>query len=104
MEKKNPITDEMPVRFPGTLSLKDLITLVSVAVSLTIAWGVFGTRITLIEKELEAHKATNNKLETELSGVRTRIDLVEKHQYDSDVMIDRLYEGSKIPQPKRRVP
>ena len=34
------------------ISVKDVITFVSVAVAITLAWGVFGTRLTLVEKEL----------------------------------------------------
>lgn len=102
MDNKNTNTDELPVRFPGTLSLKDLITLVSVAVSLTIAWGVFGTRISLIEKEMESHSALDAKSDAELAAQTARINRIERRQIDNEFMIDRLYEESKIPQPKRR--
>lgn len=93
---------ELPVRFPGALSLKDLITLVSVAVSLTIAWGVFGTRLTLIEKEQETHAAADEKTSADVEELKKRTIEVEQRQYENSLLIDRLYEVNNIPTPKRR--
>lgn len=95
---------ELPVRFPGALSLKDLITVVSVAVSLTIAWGVFGTRITLLEKEVSVHESEDSRVQQDVATLKMRVDAIQQRQYDNENMIDRLYENSKLPEPKRRPP
>jgi hypothetical protein len=49
--------DEGKIRLPQTLTFKDLASVVSIAVSLALAWGVFSTRIAVLEQEvLELHK------------------------------------------------
>ena len=103
MEDRQDNNVGFPVRFPGTLSLRDLITVVSVAVSLTIAWGVFSTRITIMEREIATLAADRAKLTLSMEEQARRITRFEMRQYDNEGMIDRLYEyNSKIPQPKRR--
>jgi hypothetical protein len=49
--------DEGKIRLPQTLTFKDLASVVSIAVSLALAWGVFSTRIAVLEQEvLDLHK------------------------------------------------
>lgn len=104
MDNKNHSTDELPVRFPGSLSLKDLITLISVAVSLTIAWGVFGTRLTLIESQMSLHQDADAKVEAKVDAIEKRTNAVEQQLRENEFMVDQLYEYSGKPQPKRRAP
>lgn len=105
MDNKNQDNGaDMSIRFPGALSLKDLITVVSVAVSLTIAWGVFGTRITLLEKELSSHAEQDDRVAKDVEELKKKTTQLEQHIYDNEVMVDRLYEQNNIPQPKRRTP
>lgn len=103
MENNQDNKTEFLMRFPGTLSLRDLITVVSVAVSLTIAWGVFSTRIAIMEKEIAVMEAYQDKLTLTIEEQTKRVARIELRQYDNEGMIDRLYEyNPKIPQPKRR--
>ena len=95
---------QLPVRFPGALSLKDLITIVSVAISLTIAWGVFGTRLTLIEKELASHSVADDKVARKVEEIDKRTTTVEQQQHDDAFLIDQLYDYAGKPTPKRRAP
>ena len=104
MDKENHSAGELPVRFPGALSLKDLITLVSVAVSLTIAWGVFGTRLTLIEKQLAGHEVQDSKVESQVVELEQRTNRAEQRLRENEFMVDQLYEYSGKSQPKRRDP
>lgn len=89
-------------RFPGALSLKDLITLVSVAVSLTIAWGVFGTRMTLLEKEVETHQQVTDRLNKSIELDDRRMNTLELRIQDNEILIDNLYDAEKVKQPRRR--
>lgn len=45
-------TEGIKVRVPSNLSLRDVIMFITVAVSVTAAWGMIGTRLTIVEKEL----------------------------------------------------
>lgn len=94
--------DEIPVRFPGALSLKDLITMVSVAVSLTIAWGVFGTRLTVVEKDVATIEAADARIEKKVDDLDTRTLRNEQKLRDNDFMIDQLYEYANKQPPSRR--
>ena len=40
------------LRLPISLSISDIISILSVAVSVTLAWGYFGARITAIEHDI----------------------------------------------------
>lgn len=97
MDTERHNTDELPVRFPGVLSLKDLITMVSVAVSLTIAWGVFGTRLTLNERQLATQ-------ERQIAALEQRVNKAEQRLRENEFMVDQLYEYSGKPRPLRRDP
>lgn len=65
-------------KFP--LTLKDIISMVTIAVTLTLAWGVFGTRLTVVEKEiinvnatLKEHKDMIKSNELKIAGDEARI-------------------------------
>lgn len=103
MDSNHHIPEDLPTRFPGALSLKDLITLVSVAVSLTIAWGVFGTRLTLIEKDVENQKIVAAKLETTVEKHNQEVARLDLRVQDDAILIDNLYDATKIKQPRRRL-
>lgn len=104
MDKENHNTDGLPARFPGALSLKDLITLVSVAVSLTIAWGVFGTRLSLIESRIGVNEVQASKVEARVNEIDQRVNKTEQRLRENEFMVDQLYDYSGKPQPKRRDP
>lgn len=40
------------VRIPASLTMRDVVTFVTIAVSVTAAWSMLGTRLTVVEKEL----------------------------------------------------
>lgn len=104
MDNENHNGGGLPARFPGALSLKDLITLVSVAVTLTIAWGVFGTRLSLIESQIDVHEVQNGKVEDKVKEIDQRVNKTEQRLRENEFLVDQLYENSGRPQPKRRDP
>lgn len=89
------------LKIPDFLGLKDLITIISVAVSLTLAWGVFTTRITVLEKEVVRLQEDNNKL----SGIVDKLqDNVSRHEVrgrENSLLIDQLYQQLGKQQPNR---
>ena len=99
---QHPI-NEFPSRFPGALSLKDLIMIVSVAVSMTIAWGVFGTRISLMEQDIENLQNTTTALSNEAKLQHDKVARLDLRIQGNDILIDNLHEELGKKQPRRRV-
>jgi peptidoglycan hydrolase CwlO-like protein len=90
------------IQFPESLTLKDLVTIVSVAISLTVAWGVFSTRIALVEKEIVAIQAAMVKKQTAIERMQTQTRRLEAHQQDDEMIIDQIYSLLKRHPPIRR--
>lgn len=93
---------DLNVKIPSVLTIKDLITIISIAVSLAAAWGVFGTRITVAEREIVA-------LQNEIRAQQMAVDKLQQHttrltahQQDDELLIDQLYTLMKKPIPVRR--
>lgn len=89
------------IRVPQVLSLKDLISIVSVCVALAMAWGVFGTRITVIENDVVALKAAMSNQGAALSELSRMVERVRSQQTQHDVFIDQIYDMMKKPPPRR---
>ena len=81
-ETKKP--DEVThIRLPNTLSVREVMTLIGVIVSIVLAWGVFSTRITVLEtsaldvKEIkvsfEVMKEKQHQLELQLKELEGMI-------------------------------
>jgi uncharacterized coiled-coil protein SlyX len=102
MAEEHDIGDRPVMRFPQTLTLKDLITIISVSVALALAWGVFGTRVSVLENDVATLKQTvagNNNVISELNRM---VERVRDQQVQHDIFIDQLYDILKRPPPRRR--
>jgi hypothetical protein len=93
--------DAVVTRIPQSLSLKDFITIISVCVALAMAWGVFGTRITVLENDMLAVKAAMSNQGAALSELSRMVDRVRSHQTQHDVFIDQIYDMMKKQPPRR---
>lgn len=89
-------------QIPESLTLKDLITIVSIAVSLTVAWGVFSTRIAIVERELLNVQAAYEKQVQLTESQKRQIRRLETHQQDDELIIDQIYIHINKPAPVRR--
>lgn len=90
------------VKFPDTLDLKDLITIVSVAISLTVAWGVFSTRITVLEREVIALQQVDQSTAVTIERLQQQVRRLEAHQQDDELILDQVFSLMKRPYPQRR--
>lgn len=90
------------IRIPETLTLKDLITIVSVAISLTVAWGVFSTRIALLEKEVVALQTSDANRGASIEKIQQQVRRLESHQQDDELILDQAFMLMKRPPPTRR--
>ena len=68
------------VQLPISITWRDIVTIVSIAVTLTLAWGIFGTRLTVAEKEiisihetLKDQKEINKAHDQKLAASETRV-------------------------------
>ena len=95
-------TGGISTRFPESLSLSDLISIVSVAVSIALAWGYFGARVTALEKEVISIKDTNEKQAARLDGIEGKLGDVTSTAHDSELYIDQLFKMLKQSQPRHR--
>jgi hypothetical protein len=78
-----------------------MITVVSVAVSLAIAWGVFDTRVTVVERELIAIKQAETKAVSDDASLMAELKKIAVHLQDNQHSIDDLYRYMKKPIPPR---
>ena len=98
MPPKNP-TDNFDIRTSSILNIKDVITIVSMAISLTIAWGVFDTRITVLEKEAVMHRTVEAKQDSDVADLQQRMNKLALKVQDSQHFIDDLYRQLNKPVP-----
>jgi peptidoglycan hydrolase CwlO-like protein len=90
------------LRVPSVLTLKDLITIVSVAISLTVAWGVFSTRITVMEREVVQLQTTNKELAAVVTSLQQQVARLNAHQQEDEILIDQLFIMQQKSAPTRR--
>jgi cell division protein FtsL len=101
MSDQHHNAEGLELRSPQILTIKDLITIISVAVSLAIAWGVFDTRVTLLEKEVITLQSSALKTTNDVTEVNSQIKRLELRLQDDQHFIDDLYRDLKKPLPHR---
>jgi len=92
----------LTLKFPEALDLKDLITIISVAVSLAVAWGVFSTRITVLEREVVTLHELNQSQDIAIDKLQQQMTRQSAHQQDDELFIDQLFMTLRRPVPTRR--
>lgn len=70
---------ETHFRLPNTLSVKEIMTLVGVIVTIMLAWGMFSTRIAV----LETNAVETNKL-------RAAVELLTQKQHNHELQYKEL--------------
>lgn len=90
------------IKFPTSLQLKDLIVIVSSAVSLTVAWGVFSTRMTVLEREVLSLQTTIDQQQIVINKIDDRVRKNSAHQQDDELLIDQAYFLLNRQPPTRR--
>lgn len=92
-------TQDEPTRKPSaglntTLDIKDLITIVSAAVSITFAWGVFNTRISALEQHVAV-------MQQELVSTKESVRKIEAHAQENAIYLDQVYTNIFKTLPRR---
>lgn len=92
--QQNNQSDDLPiVDIPHKLSLKDLVVIVSVAITLAVQWGLFSTRLALLEK-------SQAQLEQEVRTQSADIRHLQVITQDNTQFIDELFRIQNKPVPQ----
>lgn len=83
------------------LTIKDLLTIVSIAVSLAIAWGVFSTRLTVLEREVIDLQSNNKEIAVSVDKLQQQVSRLNAHQQDDELIIDQAFSLLRRPPPIR---
>lgn len=90
------------VRVPSNLSLRDVIMFITVAVSVTAAWGMISTRMSIVEKELIHTSKTIEEVkqrsgEQDKTIMRNEVRLRENEQMTENLWrtVRELQNGKK---------
>jgi hypothetical protein len=83
--------DTIKVRIPATLTLRDIITFVALAVSVTLAWGVFGTRLTVVESQLVVITKSSDEMKSDIKDSNNRLTQLELRVRENEIMTQDLW-------------
>jgi hypothetical protein len=83
--------DTLNVKIPTVITLKDVITFVSIAVAITMAWGVFSTRMTVAEKELVYQAQQIEQLQKSNAAMNDKLGTLEARVRDDEYTIQTLW-------------
>jgi hypothetical protein len=89
------------VGLPATLSLRDLITIVSAAITLTLAWGVFSSRLAVLEREIVSLQKSDTVQELAVEKLQVQVHRNTAHQQDDELLIDQVFQLLRRPAPTR---
>jgi peptidoglycan hydrolase CwlO-like protein len=82
------------LKYSNVITLKDIVTFVSIIVAMTMAWGVFGTRLTVAEKELVYQTQNSEKMQKQLDDVSDKVDKLQMRIIEDEDTIQSLWQKS----------
>lgn len=77
------------------LTLKDLIAILSVAISIAMAWGIFSTRLALLEQQLAVQKEEMSRTSNEIKILNNRVASLERTSIESSFILDNLWRSAR---------
>jgi hypothetical protein len=83
------------VRIPATLTLRDIIMFVSLAVSVTLAWGVFGTRLAVVENHLVDITKSSDEMKSDIKDNSNRLTQLELRLRENEIMTQDLWKRTR---------
>lgn len=86
---------------PKSITLKDIITILSAAVTLTVAWGVFSTWRTVLEREVAVLRNADQSMLAHIERLRKQVCRLEAHQQDDELLLDQVFILLRRPLPRR---
>lgn len=104
MSEAKEVGDVRATSLFGLLTIKDIIAVLSVAVSLALAWGVFSTRITLIEHQMVQYRDELKQNAGDVRIMSRAIQQLERSTLEDRFILDELYHSVKGSNPRRLAP
>ncbi len=92
MSTDNQDDGTIKVRIPATLTLRDIVTFVALAVSVTMAWGVFGTRLTVVETQLVTMSKSYDEMKGDLKDTTQRVTQLESRVRENEIVTENLWK------------
>jgi hypothetical protein len=74
------------------LTVRDIIAIVSVTVSVALQWGVFGTRITVLEKEVALLETSATAVDSRIERLNEDMWKLQAAQQEQQHSIDNIYQ------------
>lgn len=80
-----------PAPVSHMFELKDLIQIVTLAVSLTVAWGIFSTRLTVLEREVVDLQTSRQVRIAAIDKLDQQVTRLNAHQQDDELILDQVF-------------
>ena len=91
-------------RFPGSIEMRDIVSIVAVAISITLAYGVFSSRISVLEKDALHAQARSGKHEAEIERLQLLMQRAQSQFQENESQHDNIYRELKKPAPPKYRP
>lgn len=98
----NPPKKGFTLTLPSSITIKDLITIITAVVSMSLAWATTVGKITEIEKEVARLTEHVKSLSSADARMLKAIRRLEGRQQDDELLLDQVFILLKRPLPKRR--
>lgn len=78
-----------------TLSIRDMITYCSIGVTVALAWGAFGTRVTLLEKSIQDHDKSIEEVRKKVDDLDKKVNVFDGRLRESEATVEDLFRTSR---------
>lgn len=78
-----------------TLSIRDMITYGSIGVTVALAWGAFGTRVTLLEKSIQDHDKSLEEVRKKVDDLDKKVNVFDGRLRESEATVEDLFRTSR---------
>lgn len=83
------------VMIPFNITWRDIVSIVGIAITLTTAWGLFGTRITILEKEVVSQDKTIQDMKSENEKINQKVNVLENRVRDAEASLEDVWRASR---------
>ena len=76
-----------------TLSIRDMITYGSIGVTVAMAWGAFGTRVSLLEKSISDHDKTIEEVRKKVEDYDKKLTTMDGRLRENEATVEDLFRS-----------
>lgn len=78
MVRRTSQKDTGGIALPSAVSIKDVLVLITAIVTVVSAWGVYGTRLALVEDKVLQQDKRIDEAKRDIADMRARVDQTDK--------------------------